>query len=81
MADRYLVHKPTGVVYMRVQPWLSNPEFEEVADAQGNSLTKKQIAALAKQDESSAETNAVSVLLEKSSADEALSAEASKGMP
>jgi len=36
MADRYLKHLPSGQVFIYAPPFIDNPEFEEVADAQGN---------------------------------------------
>jgi len=38
MADRYLKHKTTGLVLIYAQPWISDPDFEECADAKGNPI-------------------------------------------
>jgi hypothetical protein len=38
MSDRYLLHMPSGVVYIYAAPWIDNPEFVEVADAKGTPL-------------------------------------------
>ena len=38
MADRFLKHVPSGVVYIYAPPWIDNPDFVEVANAQGDEL-------------------------------------------
>jgi len=40
--DRYLKHKPSGVVYIRQDVWLNDPNFEECGDGKGTPLTVKQ---------------------------------------
>jgi hypothetical protein len=40
--DRFLRHKPTGVVYIRQPVFLDDPNFEECGDAKGTPLTVKQ---------------------------------------
>jgi hypothetical protein len=38
MADRFLLHKPSGVVYIYQGAYAANPDFEECADAQGTPM-------------------------------------------
>lgn len=38
MSDRYLLHKPSGVVHIWQGVWANNPDFEEVADVKGTPL-------------------------------------------
>ena len=38
MADRFLKHIPSGVVYIYAPPFCNRPEFEECADAAGTPL-------------------------------------------
>jgi len=38
MADRYLLHKPSGVVYIWQSVYASNPDFIECADLSGELL-------------------------------------------
>lgn len=39
MADRYLKHKPSGIVYIYQSAYAERDDFEEVADLQGTPLT------------------------------------------
>jgi hypothetical protein len=83
MADRFLIHRPSGVVFIRDTPWVSDPAFEEVGDALGTPLTSKQRKALAKLelDEAVAEDPTEPAVDEVPPADAALSADASIGLP
>lgn len=38
MSDRYLLHKPSGVIYIWQGVYAKNPDFVEVADLQGTPL-------------------------------------------
>lgn len=38
MADRFLKHTPSGVIYIYAPPWIDRDDFVEVADAQGSPL-------------------------------------------
>jgi hypothetical protein len=77
MADRFLLHKPSGVVFIRAEPWISNPEFEEVADAKGTPFTKKQRVQIKQQEE----VKEPETVVEVDGLEAALSAQASRGLP
>lgn len=38
MADRFIKYLPSGIVYIFDATWLSNPDFVEVADANGTPM-------------------------------------------
>jgi len=38
MADRYIKHIPSGIVYIYAAPWIGREDFEECANAAGDPL-------------------------------------------
>jgi hypothetical protein len=83
MADRFVKHKTSGLVLIRAQPWIGHADFEECADALGNTLTAKQRKALAALDAGAAEAAGENTdgPAADGDTDVALSTEARRGYP
>ena len=87
MSDRFLLHKPSGVIYIYNDTWAQNPDFVECADAQGTSLADGSVPdivipdAKPKRTRKPAADDPVVVDAEIDPVDAALSADASRNLP
>jgi len=78
MADRYLKHLPSGQVFIYAPPFIDNPEFEEVADAQGTPLGEPETVVNPTPRAKRAKVKAEDIEIDLN--DAALSADASRGL-
>jgi hypothetical protein len=82
MADRFLKHVPSGVVYIYAPPWIDNPDFVEVANAKGDPLKEPEpiVNISSKRKAKTTAEPVQEILTELDLANAGLSADASRGL-
>ena len=80
MSDRFIKYLPSGVVYIYDTSWATNPEFIEVADAEGNPFPDTSENPEYEPAKPRAKLT-VKAAVEANDSELALQADASRGMP